>query len=276
MDQRAINAHDRQTPETPARTAGEPPVAVRLRVRGRVQGVGFRPFVARIAVACRLAGWVKNTPEGVIAHIEGAPRDLADFRRRMHRDAPPAAEIHQVHEQAVDPCFDSDFQVLESEATGTAVLVTITPDLAICHRCLAEFVDPTDRRFGYALSGCTDCGPRFTQLKAPPFDRDRTAMAVFRPCADCQNEYVSPANRRFHAQNIACARCGPSVWNEEAGGAEDTIDHAGDDLSVLARAGEWLREGKIVAVKGIGGFHLLCDATSRCRPASPRTKAARG
>jgi hydrogenase maturation protein HypF len=257
-----MNAQTRQILEKPAWPEGGAPAALRLRVLGRVQGVGFRPFVARIAWACRLAGWVKNTPEGVAIHLEGAPEDLAEFRARLCREAPAAAEIHQVHDQAADPLFDRGFQVLDSDAMGGAILVAITPDLAVCRRCLAEFLDPTDRRFGYALSGCTDCGPRFTHQTAPPFDRDRTTMAAFAPCPDCLREYATPSDRRFHAQNVACARCGPRLWLEEAGGPEGTIDRSGTDRPVLAQTGQWLRDGKILAVKGIGGFHLLCDATS--------------
>ena len=238
------------------------PVAVRLRVLGRVQGVGFRPYVLRLAQTCQLVGWVKNTPQGVVAHLEGRPGDIAAFRSRFRGQAPPAAEIHEVYEQSVEPSFDRTFEVVESDSKGGNVLVAITPDLATCGQCLSEFGDPTDRRFAYALSGCTDCGPRFTQLLAPPFDRDRTAMAIFPPCPDCLAEYGSPADRRFHAQNIACARCGPRLWVEDAGSTEGTIDRTRNDASVLAQAAEWLRTGRIVAVKGIGGFHLLCDATA--------------
>ena len=259
-----MSTDGRQSLDKPNGPAGEAPVALRLRVLGRVQGVGFRPFMARVARSCGVAGWVKNTLEGVVAHIEGTPRGLAEFRGRLLRQAPLAAEIHQVDEQAVDPGVDRDFQVVESDAAGGDLLVAITPDLATCRRCMSEFVDPADRRYGYALSGCTDCGPRFTQVTAPPFDRDRTAMAIFPPCADCLGEYASPADRRFHAQNVACAGCGPRLWLEETGAPDGqaTIDRSQTDLPVLARAGQWLRDGKIVAVKGIGGFHLLCDATS--------------
>ena len=257
-----MSSHERDGRETSARIAGETLAALRLRILGRVQGVGFRPFMARLAGSCHLTGWVKNTPEGVVAHVEGTLADLVDFRARLRRDAPPAAAIHQVYEQAVEPCLDRDFRVVSSDSDGANVLVAITPDLATCGRCLAEFFDPEDRRFGYALSGCTDCGPRFTQLKAPPFDRDRTAMVIFPPCALCLNEYTSLVDRRFHAQNIACAGCGPRLWLEESGGPEGTADHSANDLSILAQGAKWLRAGKIIVLKGIGGFHLLCDATS--------------
>ena len=175
-----------------------------------------------------------------------------------------------------NPVIDRTFQVVESDSEGESVLVAITPDLATCGRCLSEFRDPQDRRFAYALSGCTDCGPRFTQLVAPPFDRDRTAMAIFPPCPDCLAEYASPADRRFHAQNIACARCGPGLWLEDAGGPTERSTGQATMRAVLARAGEWLRSGRIVAVKGIGGFHLLCDATvERRRPPIAPAQAAR-
>ena len=176
-----ISPHDRQGHPAAAVHENGSPVAVRLRVLGRVQGVGFRPYVLRLAHTCQLVGWVKNTPQGVVAHLEGRSGDVAAFLARFRGEAPPAAEIHEVYEQTVEPCFERTFKVVESDFTGENVLVAITPDLATCGQCLSEFGDPTDRRFAYALSGCTDCGPRFTQLLAPPFDRDRTAMAIFPP-----------------------------------------------------------------------------------------------
>ncbi len=257
-----MSSPERDGLQTPATSAVDESVALRLRILGRVQGVGFRPFVARLAGSCRLTGWVKNTPEGVVAHVEGMPGNLADFRVRLRRDAPPAAKIHEVYEQGAEPRLDRDFRVVSSDSDSGNVLVAITPDLATCDQCLEEFLNRDDRRFGYALSGCTDCGPRFTQLEAPPFDRDRTAMAIFPPCSLCLNEYANLTDRRFHAQNIACARCGPRLWLEESGGPEGTADHSANDLSVLEEGAKWLREGKIIVLKGIGGFHLLCDATS--------------
>ncbi len=249
--------------------------AVRLGLLGRVQGVGFRPFVVRLASGLELAGWVKNTPEGVVIHVEG-PRDrLALFRQRVVREIPPAAEIHAitVEEWQAKGCVG--FSIRQSErvddAGGTGAIphvrVVITPDLASCPTCLGEFDSADDRRHGFALSGCTDCGPRFSFQTAAPFDRERTTMVDFPPCPECLREYTDPADRRFHAQNIACPRCGPRIRLEMSGDS-GAMPHSGypgacvTDLPVLEQASGLLRDGKILAVKGVGGFHLLCDATS--------------
>jgi hydrogenase maturation protein HypF len=249
--------------------------AVRLRLLGRVQGVGFRPFVVRLASDLELAGWVRNTLEGAVVHLEGQADRLAAFRDRVVRTSPPAAEIHAVEaeEQPAQGCVG--FSIRPSERIGDAaggggmaqVRAVIAPDLATCPACLAEFETPGDRRFGYALLGCTACGPRFSFQASAPFDRERTTMVDFAPCPECLREYADPADRRYHAQNIACPRCGPRIRLEISGDSV-AMPHSGSsipnstDLPVLEQAARLLRDGKIVAVKGVGGFHLLCDATS--------------
>jgi hydrogenase maturation protein HypF len=249
--------------------------STRLRIEGRVQGVGFRPFVARLAAAMELVGWVKNTPEGVIIEIEGEEDRLASFRDRLGREHPSAAQIHEIMVERIPSqgydCFTIEESLVYSADPGThpatPVRVVLTPDLAACPTCLAEFDSPDDRRHGFALSGCTDCGPRFSIQTSAPFDRERTTMVDFSPCPECRREYTDPADRRFHAQNIACPRCGPRIWLEPTEPVSSTPDSAfgnpnSNDLETIDRAAELLREGMILAMKGIGGFHLLCDATS--------------
>jgi hydrogenase maturation protein HypF len=258
------------SPAAPARLA-----AVRLRLLGRVQGVGFRPFVVRLAAGLELAGWVRNTPDGVVIHLEGPVGRLAAFRERVVREIPPAAEIHAITVEAEPRTGCTGFSIMPSEriddAAGASAMpqvrAVITPDLAACPACLAEFDSAADRRHGFALSGCTDCGPRFSIQTSAPFDRERTTMVDFPPCPECLREYADPADRRFHAQNIACPRCGPRIRLEMGGGSAAML-HSGysgsesTDLPVLEQASRLLRDGKILAVKGVGGFHLLCDATS--------------
>ncbi|HEV3166159.1 MAG TPA: carbamoyltransferase HypF [Isosphaeraceae bacterium] len=256
-----------------ARPDSPQPSARLVEVLGRVQGVGFRPFVARTAQACKLAGWVKNTPAGVLIHIEGAPERLEEFGARLRQGAPRGAEIDGILEQSIPPGPHRGFSIERSELTeGTrspsaradhVPRAVITPDQATCEPCLQEFDEPADRRFGYSLLGCSDCGPRFSIQTTLPFDRDRTTLASFPLCAACRQEYVSLDDRRFHAQNITCARCGPRMWLEEGEPAAAEIRRDRDnDLAAVERAGELIKAGQIVAVKGIGGFHLLCDATS--------------
>ncbi len=253
-------------------TIDEVPLATRFRILGRVQGVGFRPFVARLASLLDVAGWVKNTPEGVIIHAEAPADVLAVFGDRMRRELPPAAEIHDITCHEVPPEDLQQFLIHESElpADTPVILAVIAPDLAVCSGCLDEFDSPSDRRFGFALSGCTDCGPRYSIQTSAPFDRERTTMLDFALCSECAREYADPADRRFHAQNIACPRCGPRIWLEAEGSSglysmpqlAGGRSNAENDRSVIGRAAWLLRWGKILAVKGIGGFHLLCDATA--------------
>ena len=256
--------------------------ARRVRVAGRVQGVGFRPFVARTATALGLAGWVRNTPESnVEIHIEGPPDALDAFLDRLRREPPPASDVRTVDVTRVEPdgANRPEFLIVASATTTGASLPTsgglpvVTPDMAACPECQAEFLDPADRRFGYALTACTACGPRLTAITVLPFDRERTAMAEFPLCPSCRLDYESPSDRRYHAEMTCCAACGPRYFLEPALPADDVSairprplapgqSFFPIDFRVLDDAARRLHAGEIVAVKGLGGFHLLCDATS--------------
>jgi hydrogenase maturation protein HypF len=255
--------------------------AKRFRVLGRVQGVGFRPSVARLAAHLQLHGWVKNTSDGVVIHLEGGADALESFPDRLREDQPPAAEIHAI--EAEDAAVQGllGFKILPSDASGnpgdasSPGRVLITPDLAVCSACLAEVDNPDDRRHGFALNGCTDCGPRFSIQVSAPFDRERTTMLDFRRCPECEREYADPMDRRFHAQNIACPICGPRLWLESFGQKSTGPSEHAHDLDVLDQVATLLREGRIVGAKGIGGFHLLCDATAPTAVARLRERKRR-
>jgi hydrogenase maturation protein HypF len=242
----------------------------RIRVAGVVQGVGFRPFVHRLATELDLAGHVGNDTDGVLVEVEGSPAQLGCFQRRLLREAPPLARIFEIETSVVGGRGEPGFHIVESCDDGVATTF-VSPDVAVCAECLAEMLDPADRRYRYPFINCTNCGPRFTIMLRLPYDRPHTTMAGFPMCATCAREYSDPRERRFHAQPIACADCGPRVWFEsatgggEAGGAGERgeageADNAGD--TALAAAQRALVAGQIVAVKGLGGFHLACDATA--------------
>ena len=231
------------------------PVRIRIRVAGVVQGVGFRPFVHRLATELVLAGHVGNDTEGVFVEVEGSGPAVEAFRARLTTDAPPMARIDGVDVTALPPTRDTGFRIVESDRAGT-VRTLVSPDVAVCDDCLAELADPTDRRSRYPFINCTNCGPRFTITLRVPYDRPNTTMAGFTLCEDCRREYDDPADRRFHAQPLACPACGPRLWFEGAGPAVMGTDRA------LAAAHEALAGGEIVAIKGLGGYHLACDATS--------------
>ncbi|MGS4919553.1 carbamoyltransferase HypF [Mameliella alba] len=224
--------------------------ALRIRVRGQVQGVGFRPFVWQLAHRLNIRGEVLNDPEGVLIHAQGAR--IADFVAAITAEAPPLARVDAVETTAY--AFDTPptgFEIAASQGTGAETRVT--PDAATCPDCLADIRGDDPRRRGYAFTNCTHCGPRFTILKGLPYDRARTTMAGFEMCPDCAAEYADPGDRRFHAQPVACALCGPHLGFEDADGAHP------DAIAAAARA---LLDGAILAVKGLGGFHLCCDATN--------------
>lgn len=233
--------------------------ALSIEVRGIVQGVGFRPFIYRLAREHRLAGWVENTPEGARILARGGRRELEAFLENITRMAPPAAVIEEVRTAEVEGLEGADlaadgFYIRESSRAGEKTAL-VSPDLATCPDCRRELFDPRDRRYRYPFINCTNCGPRFTIIAGIPYDRPLTAMAKFAMCPDCEREYNDPADRRYHAQPNACPACGPRLWLEDDRG--EAVP--GDPVVQAARA---LREGKIVAVKGLGGFQLACDATS--------------
>ncbi|MEM1129140.1 MAG: carbamoyltransferase HypF [Pseudomonadota bacterium] len=224
----------------------------RIRVRGQVQGVGFRPFVWQLAQRLGIEGEVLNDPEGVLIHARGAA--LEAFCTALATEAPPLARVDAVEVAEFDFAAPPEgFEIAASQGVGAETRVT--PDAATCPDCLADIFGPDPRRHGYAFTNCTHCGPRFTILRGLPYDRAKTTMAGFEMCADCAAEYADPGDRRFHAQPVACAVCGPQIWLEGPEGkvvAEDAI----------ADAASWLEEGRILAIKGLGGFHLCCDATN--------------
>jgi hydrogenase maturation protein HypF len=239
------------------------PARRRIQVRGLVQGVGFRPFVHRLAQDHGLAGWVRNGPEGVTIEIEGPPAALARFLADLPGRAPALSSITAIEATAIPVAGEAVFRVTHSEETGTPSTLP-PPDLATCAACLAEVHDPLDRRFGYPFLNCTDCGPRYTILAGLPYDRERTAMRGFPLCAACRAEYDDFTDRRYHAEPIACPECGPQAWLLDPRG--ERID-AADGIAEAARR---LAGGAIVAVKGLGGFHLACspldaDAVARLR-----------
>jgi hydrogenase maturation protein HypF len=226
----------------------------RLHVRGVVQGVGFRPHVYGIATKLGLTGFVLNDGRGVIVEVEGDPDTIDLFRTALIDDRPPLAVIEGLDEEVVAPKRSTSFEILASETTGRR-RAPISPDVATCAACLKELLDPAGRRYRYPFTNCTNCGPRFTITLEVPYDRPNTTMREFEMCEQCAAEYDDPADRRFHAQPIACHRCGPHVA---------LLDQRGSELpgEPIVRAAELLREGRVIAVKGLGGYHIACDASN--------------
>ena len=232
----------------------------RITVTGQVQGVGFRPYIYRLAQDVGLAGMVRNAPEGVIIEIQGSHRRLDEFLRRLEPEQPPLSRIMRVTTQDIAPeggAGASTFEILKSTG-GSGHDVLISPDISTCADCLAELTDKNDRRFLYPFTNCTNCGPRFTITRSIPYDRPNTSMGCFPLCPDCKREYDDPANRRFHAQPNACPVCGPKVWLSDRSGL--VVARRDEAMRKLAAI---LLQGGIAAVKGLGGFHLVCDATSQ-------------
>jgi len=268
----------------------------RVRVRGVVQGVGFRPFVYGLAMRHGLGGFVSNNSDGVHIEIEGHPDEMERFRAELESEAPPLAHIDAVTIEAIpiDGRVGVPFRIRESEAVVGAI-TSVSPDMATCVDCLRELFDPRDRRHRYPFINCTNCGPRYTIIRDIPYDRPRTTMAAFPMCAQCDAEYHDPLNRRFHAQPNACPACGPQVWleyspqwNAEKGSSAGTDDRnqqrPGERCTnqalrqdhALRAASSALVEGRIVAIKGIGGFHLACDATNNAAVETLRGRKGRG
>ena len=232
------------------------PVRRQIQVRGVVQGVGFRPFVYRLACEEGLAGFVSNDTGGVTIEVEGPRAQVEAFLVRLRTQTPPLARIDSVVVRDLATTGDAGFQILASERLGR-VSTGIPADAATCPDCLRELLDPKDRRYRYPFLNCTNCGPRFTITRRIPYDRPQTSMAKFPMCPACQREYDDPMNRRFHAQPNACWECGPRVWLVGVDGAEI----AADDPIVTCI--DRLVAGQIMAIKGIGGFHLSVDATNQ-------------
>ena len=242
---------------------------IELRVHGIVQGVGFRPYVYCLAKRYGLTGTVMNTGKGVVILAEGHPSSLNAFVDALKDKAPPLARISSLEQKSIKaPMGRKDFVILESKA-GMERSTLISPDVGVCKDCLKELLDPEDRRYGYAFINCTNCGPRFTITESIPYDRPKTSMKVFPLCKECSEEYVDPMGRRFHAQANACRACGPRLSWHRSGEEPLPLD---DPVFEAAKA---LKQGCVIAIKGIGGFHLAVDATSEKAVALLRTRKQR-
>ncbi len=228
--------------------------ALQIKVIGIVQGVGFRPFVYRLARGHSLSGWVLNSPEGVSLHVEGPEEDLEGFLKELSIEAPPHARIYRIEVKEVSPEGFETFEVIRAEKEGTLEL-DILPDLGICKDCLRELFSEGDRRYRYPFISCTNCGPRFSILETIPYERENTTMKIFPLCPECKGEYENPLDRRFHAEPIACPHCGPGIelFNDKG-------ERIAEGERALQLALEYLKGGKILAVKGLTGFHLMARA----------------
>jgi hydrogenase maturation protein HypF len=240
---------------------------VGVRITGTVQGVGFRPFVYSLAARLGLSGFVGNDSDGVFAEVEGAPAAVAEFLAAVRRDAPPLARIDEVVAKDMQPYGRPGFTIAPS-APGARRTALVSADSAMCADCLAELRDPGDRRHKYPFINCTNCGPRFTIVTDVPYDRGSTTMAPFAMCARCAAEYHDPADRRFHAQPVCCPACGPRLSLR----GPDGSPKAGDPLAAAAAL---LRDGRVLAVKGLGGYHLAVDAASEPAAAALRARKHR-
>jgi hydrogenase maturation protein HypF len=242
-----------------------------VHVDGTVQGVGFRPYAYRLATALSLSGDVRNDARGVAIDIEGDPLAVERFIERLGQEAPPLAVIEQLSVNRVAPAGARGFAIVPSQPRPTREAL-VTPDAATCDDCLRECDDPADRRHRYPFVNCTACGPRFTIVTAVPYDRAATTMGAFAMCPQCREEYEDPGDRRFHAEPIACPRCGPTARLIDRGGGEVPLGSARDAVEAAAQA---LREGMIVAVKGLGGYQLACRADSEVALATLRSRKRR-
>jgi hydrogenase maturation protein HypF len=259
-------------------------VRASVRVEGVVQGVGFRPFVYSLATRLGLAGWVGNDVDGVFAEVEGPAEGVQDFLAALVRDAPPLAQVERVTARSIAPDGQAGFAIVPSNAAATDAAgrhALVSADSATCADCLRELADPADRRFGYPFINCTNCGPRFTIVRGVPYDRPLTTMAGFPMCAACRAEYDDPADRRFHAQPVCCPACGPQLRLVGTAGhlaASDRRPHqrgpgVRQENDPLTGAVQVLHDGRVLAVKGLGGYHLAVDA--RSQDAAARLRAAK-
>jgi hydrogenase maturation protein HypF len=226
-----------------------------IKVKGIVQGVGFRPFVYQQAIHHQLTGWVRNTSSGVEIEVNGAIDSLQHFVLVIQDNPPPLARIDELHVESCEINHYLSFEILESQAQP-GEFIPISPDVSICGDCTRELFNPQDRRYRYPFINCTNCGPRFTIIQDIPYDRPKTTMSGFEMCPECRHEYENPLDRRFHAQPVACPQCGPQVWFEK----DQQI--IGKEENAIHIAREWLRNGRILAIKGLGGYHLACDASN--------------
>jgi hydrogenase maturation protein HypF len=243
-----------QVRQSKAQAICDRPARLRVVIRGAVQGVGFRPFVYRLATELGLVGWVNNSPQGVFIEVEGDQKRLESFLLRIEPEKPPRSFIQSLESSFLDPKGFTRFEIRESDSAGEKTALVL-PDIAVCPDCLNDISDPDNRRYRYPFTNCTNCGPRFSIIESLPYDRAGTTMKKFVMCSECAGEYENPLDRRFHAQPNACPQCGPhlELWDGEG----KTL--ALRDQSLVA-AVDAIRAGKVVAVKGLGGFHLVVDA----------------
>jgi len=230
---------------------------LRIQIQGAVQGVGFRPFVYRLAQEMKLPGYVLNSPFGVLIEVEGENDILKLFLKRLVEERPQASSIVSLEHVYLDPKGIEGFKIFKSVESGKKT-VLVLPDIATCPQCLREIFDPKDRRYRYPFTNCTNCGPRFTIIEALPYDRGNTTMKIFKMCEKCRSEYENPNDRRFHAQPNACPSCGPNLQLYDS-----SFNFVEEGDLALRRVAQYIREGCIVAVKGLGGFHLIADARDR-------------
>lgn len=242
---------------------------LRINIRGVVQGVGFRPFIYRLATEMGLQGWVNNTSSGVFIEVEGSQQKLEEFLLRIEKEKPTISFIQSLEYSYLDPVNFTRFEIISSDSTGEKSAL-ILPDIATCSQCKDEIFDKSNRRYLYPFTNCTNCGPRFSIIEALPYDRPNTTMKIFKMCEQCEKEYNDPQNRRFHAQPNACARCGPHIELWDKNGKFLSKYH-----TALLETAELIREGKIVAIKGLGGFHLVVDARNEEAVSNLRQKKHR-
>ncbi len=246
--------------------------ACRIRITGLVQGVGFRPNVWRLAHAHGIAGTVRNDSAGVLVEAWGYDAALADFQQQLRTDVPPLARIDSLQASQLEvSCPHEDFRIIASESGE--VHTGIVADAAMCSACHEDIVDPHNRRYRYPFTNCTHCGPRLSIVQGIPYDRANTSMANFQQCSACLQEYTDPSDRRFHAQPNACPACGPHVWLENSAGA--AVESTTEERDCLDTASRLLREGNIVAIMGLGGVHLACDASNATAVAELRRRKRR-
>ncbi|MCM2270782.1 MAG: acylphosphatase, partial [Thermoanaerobaculia bacterium] len=247
----------------------EPSARLRLEIRGAVQGVGFRPHAFRLARELGLGGWVLNGNDGVVLEVEGPRPEVDRFGERLLTELPPAAVVQSTARRWRAALGERDFRIVASDASA-AKRAVVLPDLATCDDCRREILDPADRRYRYPFTNCTNCGPRFTILHDLPYDRVRTTMRSFEMCPQCRAEYENPLDRRFHAQPVACPDCGPQLRLTDAAGAP-----LAERDAALACAATALADGRIVALKGLGGYQLLVDARHEAAVAALRARKRR-
>src|SRR5580658_3862362 len=244
-----------------------------IQISGIVQGVGFRPFVYKLAQELRLHGYVLNSSAGVTIEVEGADAELECFVRRLRNETPPLAQIEDVAIRTLAPGGYSSFIIRES-VDEPGKLAPVSPDISTCDDCLRDFRSTVNRRHGYSFTNCTNCGPRYTITRKIPYDRPLTTMACFSMCERCRAEYQDPSDRRFHAQPNACPECGPALSLVPRDQLETPLAFHGG-LSEIRRVRQMLQQGAILAIKGLGGFHLTCDASNNAAVRALRERKKR-